>query len=133
MHYGDILALIGLGLGAALGLGALFSPEWASRIVRLKADPAKPGGYSEFRATYGGLFLMVHLTAFVIVLHAPPVLATMAVLPVAAGWLGAAMGRIVSMALDRTKGGDAKIIPIWMATEIALGLAIAAPILQFTR
>jgi hypothetical protein len=37
------------------------------------------------------------------------------------------------MVLDRAKGGDAKIIPIWMGTEIALGLAIAAPILQFTR
>ena len=132
MHYGDILALIGLGFGAALGLGALFSPDWAAGIVRLKADPEKPGGYSEFRATYGGLFLMVHLAGFVIVLHAPPAMAVMAVLPVAAGWLGAAMGRVVSMVLDRAKGGDAKIIPIWMGTEIALGLAIAAPILQFT-
>lgn len=132
MHYGDVLALIGLGFGAALGLGALFSPDWAAGIVRLKPDPEKPGGYSEFRATYGGLFLMVHLAAFVIVLHAPPPMALMAVLPIAAGWLGAAMGRVVSMVLDRAKGGDAKIIPIWMGTEIALGLAIAAPILQFT-
>lgn len=133
MHYGDILALIGLGFGAALGLGALFSPDWAAGIVRLKADPEKPGGYSEFRATYGGLFLMVHLTGFILVLHAPPAMAVMAVLPIAAGWLGAAMGRAVSMVLDRAKGGAAKIIPVWMATEVALGLAILAPILQFTR
>jgi hypothetical protein len=133
MYYGDILALIGLGFGAVLGLGALFSPDWAAGIVRLKADLEKPGGYSEFRATYGGLFLMVHLTGFLLVLQAPPAMATMAVMPIAAGWLGAAMGRVVSMVLDRAKGGDAKIIPIWMGTEIALGLAIAAPILQFTR
>ena len=55
-----------------------------------------------------------------------------AALPIAAGWFGAAIGRTFSMLLDRGKGGEAKIIPIWMATEIALGLAIAAPILQFT-
>lgn len=132
MHYGEIIALIGLGFGAALGLGALFAPDWAAGVVRLKADPEKPGGYSEFRATYGGLLLLVHLTAFVMVLHAPPVMGLAAALPIAAGWFGAAIGRTFSMVLDRGKGGEAKIIPIWMATEIALGLAIAAPILQFT-
>ena len=133
MHFGEILALIGLGIGALLGLGALFSPNWAAGVVRLQADPAKPGGYSEFRATYGGLLLLIHLTAFIIVLHAPDTAAAFVVLPIAAGWFGAAMGLTFSMVLDRGKGGEAKIIPIWMATEIALGLAIAAPILQFTR
>ena len=132
MHFGEILALIGLGTGALLGLGALVSPSWAAGVVRLQADPAKPGGYSEFRATYGGLLLLIHLTAFILVLHAPDTVAVFVVLPLAAGWFGAAMGRTASMVLDRGKGGEAKIIPIWMATEIALGLAIAAPILQFT-
>ena len=132
MHFGEILALIGLGIGALLGLGALFSPNWAAGVVRLQADPAKPGGYSEFRATYGGLLLLIHLTAFILVLHAPDTIAVFVVLPIAAGWFGAAMGRSFSIVLDRGKGGEAKIIPIWMATEIALGLAIAAPILQFT-
>lgn len=132
MHFSEILALLGLGFGALLGLGALFAPEWASRVVRLKADPEKPGGYSEFRATYGGLFMLSHMTTFLIVLHAPDTIAVFVVLPLAAGWLGAAMGRAFSLVLDRDKGGDAKIIPIWMATEVALGLAIASPILQFT-
>ena len=133
MHFDEILALIGLGIGALLGLGALFSPNWAAGVVRLQADPAKPGGYSEFRATYGGLLLLIHLTAFILVLHAPDTAAAFVVLPIAAGWFGAAMGRTFSMVLDRGKGCEAKIIPIWIATEIALGLAIAAPILQFTR
>ncbi len=53
-------------------------------------------------------------------------------LPVSAGWFGAAIGRVFSMSLDRGKGGEAKILPIWMGIEIALGLAIAAPFLQFT-
>lgn len=132
MHYSEILGLIGLGLGALMGLGALFSPNWAAGVVRLQPDPVKPGGYSEFRATYGGLLLLLHLTAFVMVLHAPPAMGLAAALPIAAGWFGAAIGRTFSMLLDRGKGGEAKILPVWMATEIALGLAIAAPILQFT-
>jgi hypothetical protein len=131
MHYGEIIGLVGLGLGAAMGLGALFGPDWAAGVVRLKPDPDRPGGYSEFRATYGGLLLLVHLTAFLLLLHTPSATGVAAALPVAAGWLGAAIGRTFSMLLDRGKGGEAKIIPIWMATEIALGLAIAAPILQF--
>ncbi|MEX1251808.1 MAG: hypothetical protein WEA77_11500, partial [Hyphomonas sp.] len=79
-----------------------------------------------------GLLLLLHMTAFVLVLHAPAAMGLAAALPIAAGWFGAAMGRTFSMLLDRGKGGEAKIIPVWMATEIALGLAIAAPILQFT-
>ena len=76
--------------------------------------------------------LLVHLTAFVLLLHTPSAMGLAAALPIAAGWFGAAIGRTVSMVLDRGKGGEANIIPIWMGTEIALGLAIAAPILQFT-
>jgi hypothetical protein len=60
MHFTEIIALVGLGIGALLGLGALFAPDWAAGVVRLKADPEKPGGYSEFRATYGGLLLLTH-------------------------------------------------------------------------
>lgn len=131
MHFTEIISLAGLGIGALLGLGSLFAPDWAAGVVRLKADPEKPGGYSEFRATYGGLLLLTHMTSFILVLHAPPSISVVAALPMAMGWFGAAIGRTLSMVLDRDKGGDAKIIPIWMSTEIALGLAIAAPILQF--
>jgi hypothetical protein len=131
MQITEILAVVGLGLGAAMGLGALLVPEWASGVVRLKADPAKGGGYSEFRATYGGLLLMVHGVALVIVLMTPAAGSVLVVMPIAAGWLGAALGRIVALIFDRAKLGNAKIIPIWMATEVGLALAIGAPVLQF--
>lgn len=133
MQVTEILAIIGLGLGAAMGLGALIFPEWASGVVRLKADPTKGGGYSEFRATYGGLLLMVHGAALVIVLITPAAGSALVVLPLSAGWLGAAIGRAVALVFDRSKLGDTRIIPIWMATEVALALAIGAPVLQFLR
>ncbi|WP_213268455.1 hypothetical protein [Hyphomonas sp.] len=131
MQITEILAVTGLGLGAAMGLGALLVPEWASGVVRLKADPAKGGGYSEFRATYGGLLLMVHGVALVIVLMTPAAGSVLVVMPIAAGWLGAAIGRTVALIFDRARLGNAKIIPIWMATEVGLALAIGAPVLQF--
>lgn len=138
MHYGEIISVITLTLGALMGLGALFSPAWASGIVRLveDPDPAKPGGYAEFRATYGGLFLFAHLTAAVMLLtfsqvNASPLLGLMAVLPLAAGWIGAALGRTVSIVLDRERNRLAAMNPTWIAFELVFGLAIAAPFLQF--
>lgn len=131
MHLTELLAALGLGFGAALGLGALIAPGWAAGVVRLQPDPARGGGYSEFRATYGGLLLAVHLTALILVLATPRAGSALVVLPLAAGWLGAALGRGVSLLLDREKLGDRRIIPVWMATEVGLALAIGAPVLQF--
>lgn len=130
MQFTEIISIIGLSLGALMGLGAMASPRWASGVVRLIADPAKPGGYSEFRGTYGGLFFMVHASALLIVLITPPAGSALAALPVAAGWLGAAFGRTLSLIFDRELVAGAKIIPIWMATEVGLGLAIGAPVLH---
>lgn len=130
MQITEILSIIGLGLGALMGLGAMVSPRWASGVVRLIANPEKPGGYSEFRGTYGGLLFMVHATALVLVVMTGPFGSIFAALPIAAGWLGAAFGRTLSLIFDQEQVAGARIIPIWMATEVALGLAIGAPVLQ---
>lgn len=76
MHFSEIIAAIALLFGAVIGLAALFAPDWAARTVRLVPDPAPAmsGGYSEFRATYGGLFLFSHLMTLVLVLNTPPIL-----------------------------------------------------------
>lgn len=138
MHYGEIISIITLMLGAFMGLGALFSPKWASSVVRLveDPDPAKPGGYAEFRATYGGLFLFAHLTAAVMLItfsrsDVQPALGLIAVLPLAAGWIGAGFGRTVSLIFDRDKNRQFAMNPVWIPFEIIFGLAIAAPFLQF--
>ncbi|MEZ5945661.1 MAG: hypothetical protein R3C13_07370 [Hyphomonas sp.] len=134
MHYGEVISSVALLFGAIIGLGAMFVPNWAAGVVRLMedSDPLKPGGFSEFRATYGGLFLFSHLMALVIVLKMPPVFSVMAVLPLAAGWIGAGLGRLLSLMLDRNRNREAGLMPVWIAVELILGLAIAAPLAQFT-
>ena len=137
MHFGEVISVITLFFGAFLGLAALFAPGWASRLVRLveDPDPLRPGGYSEFRATYGGLFLFSHLITAMLVLRLwqaeQDVLTTLIVLPLALGWIGAGFGRFVSLVLDSRKNREPGMIPVWIATELAMGLAIAAPFLQF--
>ena len=137
MNIGEIISLVTLLFGAVLGLSAMFSPAWASKIVRLveDPDPLRPGGYSEFRATYGGLFLFSHLMTAVLILNLgsaePDILTTLVVLPLAAGWIGAGIGRLMSLVFDRPKNREAGLIPVWIPMEIILGLAIAAPFLHF--
>ena len=89
MNIGEIISVVTLLFGAVLGLSAMFSPAWASRIVRLveDPDPLRPGGYSEFRATYGGLFLFAHLMTAILVVNlstgSEDILTTLVVLPLA--------------------------------------------------
>jgi len=133
MHWTEIISSLTLGFGALIGFVSLINPAWGANVVRLQADPdpLKPGGYSEFRATYGGLFLMLHLMALLLTLQIPRVGTDILVLaPIAAAWIGAGLGRTISLVLDRSQNREAGLIPIWIPMEILLGLAIFAPFLQ---
>ena len=123
------IAAIGLAFGAVIGLGSLISPAWAAGVVRLQADPEKPGGYSEFRATYGGLLFMTHASALFLLLTTD--IGWLVALPMALGWFGAAIGRSMSLVLDKAELQESAMNPTWVATELALGLAISAPALHF--
>lgn len=133
-HFTEIISILALGFCAVLGFGALFVPKWAAGVVRLTADPNpdRPGGFSEFRATYGGLLLMLHMTALVMLMQ--PALSLeykiFALFPIAAAWIGAGLGRTASLLMDAEDNRSAGLIPVWIPMEIALGLAIAAPVLQ---
>ncbi|MAN73809.1 MAG: hypothetical protein CME84_06950 [Henriciella sp.] len=117
---------------ALIGLGALFAPKWAQGVVRLVPDPApeRPGGFSEFRATYGGLLFMLHITALIILLRVNNPVVLLAIMPISAGWFGAGLGRTVSYLADGPDNRAPGMIPIWIAVEFALALAIAAPVLH---
>ena len=58
-------------------------------------------------------------------------LSILVVLPLAAAWVGAAFGRTVSLLLDGSKNRTKGMIPVWIPMEFLVGLAIAAPLLQF--
>lgn len=128
----DLIAVLALGSCAALGAGALFAPKWAAGVLRLvpDPDPEKPGGFSEFRATYGGLLLLIHLSVLLILLQEQLDLTykMFALLPVAMGWIGAGMGRTLSLLLDKADNRENGLIPVWIPLEFALGFAILAPV-----
>ncbi|MEQ3747561.1 MAG: DUF4345 family protein [Henriciella sp.] len=136
-HFTEIISIIALGFCALLGLGSLFAPKWAAGVVRLVADPdpEKPGGFSEFRATYGGLLLLLHLSALLMV--AQPELKLQykifALFPIAMGWIGAGLGRTMSLILDKKENRSNGLIPVWIPMELALGVAILAPVFNLTN
>lgn len=124
------LNVLALCFGAYLGARGLLDPRRASRLVRLQADE-QGGGFAEFRATYGGVFLGLHGMALLLTLYwlmssAPSIgsIAAGASLPIAAAWAGAAFGRIVSMWRDKT---DTHFNRISAGVEAAVAAAIGAP------
>ncbi len=130
MGFAWVLHAFGLAIGIALGARALIDPKWAARFVRLKADE-QAGGFAEFRATYGGMFLAVHAAALLMTLmylnggeFVIGVAATGGAAALGAAWAGACGGRVLSMLLDRT---DTPFNRMSAAVEAALALAIAAP------
>lgn len=130
MVFAWVLNALALVFGAALGARALFDPKGAARFVRLKADE-QGGGFAEFRATYGGVFLGVHVVALMMTLmylgggeYVVGVAATGAAAALGAGWAGSSGGRVLAMLLD---GADTKFNRISAAVEAGLALAIAAP------
>lgn len=107
MAFDWILSALGLAIGAGLGLAGLLNPAWAAKLVRLRE--AAPGGFSEFRATYGGLFFGAHAAGLVFAWFqfladnlAVSLMAVGAVAVLAAAWGGSAFGRLVSIWRDKT-------------------------------
>lgn len=126
-HY---MTLAGLAFGAFAGLIALFRPAMIANTLRLQADPAKPGGYAEFRATFGGVFFMIHMTAILSVLHLPPTMGIFSVFPIAMAWFGAAFARLASMVLDKPQNGDGGINRYWVLLELGVGTLILSTLMQ---
>ncbi len=126
-----IASAVGMAFGAYLGLRGLMDPRWAAKLVRLKADE-QGGGFAEFRATYGGVFLGLHTAGLALALQylrsgheVIGVAATGAVAVLAFGWAGAAFGRVVSMWRDQ--GTATPFNRLSVGVEIALAFAIGAP------
>lgn len=130
MIFAWVLSALALMFGAALGARALIDPRWAAKFVRLREDE-QGGGFAEFRATYGGVFLFLHLVALAFIAiyswggeYVIGVVATGAVAAVSAGWAGAALGRVLSIWRD---GADTRFNRLSAGVEAAMAFAIAMP------
>lgn len=124
------LSALALLVGVGLGARALWDPAWAAKFVRLKADE-QGGGQAEFRATFGGVFLGLHLVALLFTLlylksgaYLIGVCATGAAAAISAGWGGAAFGRAVSIWRDKA---DTKFNRMSIGVEVAMAFAIGMP------
>lgn len=125
-----LLAAVGLGLGLLYSLACLVSPAFASESVRLQPDPDRPGGYAEFRATFGGVFGGLHLFALIALYTAPAMAAAYAAGVVACGWAGAMIGRLAAVSLDGDKVRNTQLNLKLALFEFVMALAIGAPLLQ---
>lgn len=126
-----LLNAAALAFGAFLGLRGLLDPGWVARFVRLKPDE-QGGGSAEFRATYGGVFLGLHgvglaLTYRWLTGHEPAVgaMAAGAAACLAAGWAGAAAGRLLAMWRDA--GAGTPFNRLSAGVEAALAVLIGSP------
>jgi hypothetical protein len=124
-----VFALIACALGAGMGAFSLANPAWGARLVRLIADPDRPGGFAEFRASYGGLFLAGHVAAAA-ALSMSPESGAWACFALGAGWFGAGVGRTVSIFLDA--GTATKFNWGSVVFEILMALALIAPVIVQT-
>jgi len=91
--YYEVLPNLGAAVTLGLGILGLLSPDTAAKLVALK--PLGRLGTSELRATFGGLFAAMGL--WVLVTQAPAAKVLLGV-----GWLGAAVGRVISVIVDRS-------------------------------
>lgn len=130
MLFAWVLSALALMFGAALGARALVDPRWAAKFVRLKEDE-QGGGFAEFRATYGGVFLFLHLVALLFIAiflwggeYVIGVAAAGASAAIAAGWAGSALGRTLSMWRD---GADTRFNRLSAGVEVAMAFAIGMP------
>jgi hypothetical protein len=124
------LNVLALAFGVALGARGLLDPKWAAKLVRLREDE-QGGGFAEFRATYGGMFLGLHLIALALTLryllanaYVVGVAASGAAAVLCAGWAVTAFGRLIAMWRD---GANTPFNRISVVVELAVAAALGAP------
>jgi len=86
-------AVLGASVSVLAGMLGLIWPKQVSRVIGLELPG--PLGISEFRATYGGLFIGAGVA--VLVLGSADAAVVLGV-----AWLGAFAGRVVSLVVDRS-------------------------------
>lgn len=124
------VSAVSLAFGAGLGIKGMLDPLWAAQLVRLQAANDQAEGYAEFRSTFGGMFLGLHLVALAFLFVWGGMAGVAACTILAAGWLFTALGRTISYFADAGTR-DVHVVRS-IAIEIVVGLAVGAwPIAYF--
>jgi len=127
----QLIASAILAFGAWMGFYSLIKPSWGSKTVGLIPMPGHAEGQSGFRATFGGLFLMAHLSTLVLLWWLDQMVAPVIVVPLAAGWVGAGLGRMIS--IWRDDGAATRQNWIWVGFELGMGCLIALPFVMMLK
>ena len=114
----EILNIAGAGMTMVMGCLGLFFPRRAAAFTGLEAVTVP--GRSEFRSTFGGLFLLAGLVPLLTLQPA-------AFLTLGLGWAGAALGRVVSILADKASDPKNWIAVLFEATFGSL-LLVGSPI-----
>lgn len=109
----SLLGHLGATVSVLAGLSGLLWPRQVSVVIGLQLPSTL--GVSEFRATYGGLF--IGAGAAVLLLASRD-----AALVLAAGWLGAFFARVISLIVDRS---TSKENLAGLGIEAAIGMMLA--------
>jgi hypothetical protein len=120
MRVVEVLNLLGATGTIAMGCLGLFRPKAASSFTGLTATTRT--AFGEFRATFGGMFVVLGLV---------PLLtgAPMAYLVAGGCWLGAAVGRLVSVAFDQGYREPKNFGAVVFEAAFGLLLVAGSPIL----
>lgn len=122
----ELIAVAACVIGGGLGAYAMVNPAWASRLVRLVPTEGQVEGRSEFRASFGGLFLGGHAFAAWTLTTAQPG-AEMAAAALGLAWLGAGVGRTISLFADNALT-NLNIFNV--AFELSFGIGLLLPLIM---
>lgn len=133
VHWSWIAAGAAAALGAVMGLLSLIRPASGAAVVRLAPDPRWKGGWSEFRSSYGGALVLMHgavLLTLAMSFQAGAGAVMGASFAAALYWLGMAIGRVISMIVDRDHETATSYNAGAVGFELVMALALGAPFLR---
>jgi len=124
-----LLAVIACVIGGALGGIALARPAQAPRLAGLAEDEAPPPPLLAEGRAFGGLLVLSHAGAALYLGYQPGIGAAMAFV-LALAWFGAALGRAVSLLIDRA-GGPFNLGNL--VFEMLIGVTLSLPFFNTGR
>ncbi len=124
-----LLAVVACVIGGALGGIALARPTQMLGLAGLADGEAAPTPLLSEGRAFGGLLIVSHAGAALYLGYQPSVGATMAFV-LALAWFGAALGRAVSLRIDKASG---KFNLNNLVFEVLIGITLSLPFFNAGR